>query len=59
MKSQERTLLKLKIINEFKGKHFTLIEVFEIFDDLKNAISELAVQQELQRLKFKKEKLWN
>lgn len=57
MKSQERTLLKLKIINEFKGKHFTLVEVFEIFDDLKNAISELAVQQELQRLKFKKEKL--
>lgn len=57
MKSQERTLLKLKIINEFKGKHFTLIEVFEIFDDLKNAISELAVQQELQRLKFKKEKI--
>ena len=57
MKTQERTLLKLKIINEFKGKHFTLVEVFEIFDDLKNAVSELAVQQELQRLKFKKEKI--
>lgn len=55
MKSWERTQLKLKIIKELKGKHFTLIEVFEIFDDLKNAVSELAVQQELQRLKFKKE----
>lgn len=55
MKDHERTQLKLKIIQEFKGKHFTLVEVFKIFDDLKNAISEIAVQQELQKLKFKKE----
>lgn len=53
MKSHERTLLKLKILKEFKGKHFTLVEAFQIFDELKDAVSELAVQQELQKLKFK------
>ena len=55
MKSWERTQLKLKIIKEFKGKQITLVEAFQIFDELKSAISEIAVEQELQKLKFKKE----
>lgn len=57
MKSWERTQLKLKVIKEFKGKQFSLVEALQIFDELKSAVSELAVQQELEKLKFKKEKL--
>lgn len=53
MRSSEKIALKLKIVNEFKGKQITLVEAFQIFDELKSAISELAVQQELQKLKFK------
>lgn len=54
MTSAQKISLKLKIIKELKGLHFTLVEVFEILDDLKSEISSLAVEQELHRLKFKK-----
>lgn len=56
MTDQQKLNIKLKIIQEFKKLHFTCIEVYDIFDDLKREISNLAIEQELKKLKFKKEK---
>lgn len=53
MTNQQKINLKLKIINEFKGLHFTLVEMFNIFDELKNDLSNLVVEKELKKLKFK------
>ncbi len=53
MTSQQKLNFKLKIIQEFKGVSFTLVEVFEILDDLKNEFSRIAVENELKKLKFK------
>lgn len=53
MTSDEKISLKLKVIQEFKGKSLTLVEVFKIFDELKDSISQIAVEQELRKLKFK------
>ncbi len=53
MTSQQKLNFKLRIIQEFKGVSFTLVEVFEILDDLKNEFSRIAVENELKKLKFK------
>ena len=45
---------KIKIIKEFKGYHYTLVEVFQILDDLKRDLSGLAVEQELKKMKFRR-----
>ena len=54
MTDQEKLKLKLNIIQEFKKLHFTCIEVYEIFDDLKREVSNLAIEQELKKLKFRR-----
>jgi len=54
MTDSQRHNLKLKIIQEFKGLHYTLVEMFEILDDLKNEFSHLAIEQELRRLKIRR-----
>ena len=56
MTDQQKLDIKLKIIKEFKGYHYTLVEVFQILDDLKRDLSGLAVEQELKKMKFKLEK---
>ena len=56
MTDQQKLKLKLNIIQEFKGLHYTLVEVFQILDDLKRDLSGLAVEQELKKMKFKLEK---
>ena len=53
MTSQQKLDFKLKIIQEFKGLSFTLVEIFEILDDLKSEFSRFAVENELKKLKFK------
>jgi len=53
MTTQQKLELKLKIIKEFRHLHYTLIEVYEIFDDLKRDISNLAIEKELKKMKFK------
>ena len=57
MTDQQKLDLKLKIIQSFKGLHYTLVEVYQIFDDLKSQMSDLAIKQELEKMKFKKEKV--
>lgn len=54
MTTQQKLKLKLNIIQEFKGLHYTLVEVFQIFDDLKNDLSNLAIEQELKKMKFRR-----
>lgn len=54
MTYDQKTALKLKIIKEFKGLHFTLAEMFNIFDELKGEISNLAIEQELKKLKIRR-----
>ena len=53
MTEKEKLDIKLKIIKEFKKLHYSVIEVYEIFDDLKRSISNLAIEQELKKMKFK------
>ena len=50
MTSQQKLDFKLKIIQEFKGLSFTLVEIFEILDDLKAEFSRFAVENELKNL---------
>lgn len=54
MTDQQKLNIKLKIIQEFKGLHYTLVEVFQILEDLKRDLSGLAVEQELKKMKFKR-----
>ena len=54
MTSHQKLKLKLNIIQEFKGLHFTLVEMFQIFDELKNDLSNIAIEQELKKLKFRR-----
>ena len=54
MKESQKIQLKLKIIQHFKGLHFTLVEMYEIFDELKSDLSKIAVEQELERLKIRR-----
>lgn len=54
MKSEQKFKLKLKIIQEFKGIHFTLVEMYDIFDELKSELSKIAIEQELKKLKFRR-----
>lgn len=54
MTDSQKHNLKLKIIQEFQGLHFTLVEAFSILDDLKNQLSNLAIEQELKRLKIRR-----
>lgn len=54
MTDQQKLKIKLNIIKEFKKMHYSLVEVFEIFDELKREISNLAVEQEIKRMKFKR-----
>lgn len=56
MTIEQKITLKLKIIKEFNGLHFTVVEVLNIFDELKGEISNLVVEQELKKLKFKNTK---
>ena len=53
MTSQQKLNFKLKIIKEFKGYHFTLVEMFELLDELKVEFSNIAIEKELKKLKFK------
>lgn len=53
MTSDEKLNLKLKIIQEFKGLHFTLVESFQIFDELKNELSNIVIDRELKKLKVR------
>lgn len=53
MTSKQKFDLKLKIVQAFKGLHFTLVEMFEILDELKNEASEIVIKRELEKLKFK------
>jgi len=53
MTYSQKISLKLKIIKEFKSLRFTLVEMYSIFDELKNEISNIAVEQELRKLKIK------
>ena len=53
MTSEQKLTIKLKIIQEFKGYHFTLVEAFNILDDLKSDLSRIAIEKELKHLKFK------
>lgn len=54
MTSEQKLKLKLNIIQEFKGLHFTLVEMFQIFDELKNDLSNIAIEEELKKLKFRR-----
>lgn len=54
MTDQQKFKLKLNIIQQFKGLHYTLVEVYSIFDDLKAQMSELAIKQELEKMKFRR-----
>ena len=54
MRSDQKLKLKLRIIQEFKGLHFTLVEMYQIFDELKDDLSNLAVEEELKRLKIRR-----
>lgn len=54
MTSQEKISLKLKIIQAFKGLKYTLIDVYEILDDLKRDIGNLAIDQELKKMKLRR-----
>ena len=54
MTDQQKLELKLKVIKLFKGYHYTLVEMFKFLDDLKSDFSNLAVEQELKRLKFRR-----
>ena len=53
MTSQQKLDFKLKIIKEFKGLSFTLVEAYEILDELKSEFSKIAIENELKKLKFK------
>ena len=55
MRSDQKIKLKLKIVQEFKGLRFTLVEMYDIFDELKSEIIKIAIEQELKKLKFRKE----
>lgn len=54
MTDAQKVALKLKVIKEFKGLHFTLVEMYSIFDELKNDICNLAIEQELKKLKIRR-----
>ena len=54
MTDQQKLNVKLNIIQQFKGLHYTLVEVFQILDDLKSEMSKIAIEQELKRLKFRR-----
>ncbi len=54
MRSDQKLKIKLKIIQEFKGLHFTLSEMYEIFDELKSELSNIAIEQELKKLKIRR-----
>lgn len=54
MTSQQKLDIKFKIIQEFKGLHFTLIEMYSIFDELKSDLSRIAIEQELKKLKIRR-----
>lgn len=54
MTDQQKLKLKLNIIQEFKKLKYSVIEVYEIFDDLKRDISNLAIEQELKKIKFRR-----
>lgn len=53
MTDPEKIELKLAIIKKFEGLHFTLVEMYSIFDELKSDLSKIAVERELKRLKIK------
>lgn len=55
MTDSQKIELKLEIIKKFEGLHFTLVEMYNIFDELKSDLSKIAVERELKRLKFRKE----
>lgn len=54
MTEKQKIDLKLKIISEFKGLKYTLVEMYSIFDDLKTQISNLVIEQELKKMKFRR-----
>lgn len=56
MTKQQAVKLKLNIIKEFKGLDYTLVEALDILRDLERDICNLAVEQELKKMKFKLEK---
>lgn len=56
MTSKQKLDFKLKIIQSFKGLSFTLVEVFEILDSLKDEFSKIAIENELKKLKIKEQK---
>ncbi len=53
MTSSQKINIKLKILKEFKGLQFTLVEMYDIFDELKREISNSVVENELKKLKIK------
>ena len=53
MTSQQKLNLKLKILHELKGLNLTLVDVFDLFDDLKSEFSNIVIEKELKKLKFK------
>lgn len=55
MTDSQKIELKLEIIKKFEGLHFSLVEMYSIFDELKSDLSKIAVEQELKKLKFRKE----
>ena len=57
MTCKEKVKLKLNILKEFKHLHYSLVEVLDIFKELERDVSNLAVEQELKRMKFKREKI--
>ena len=54
MTDQQKLKLKLNIIKEFKGLHYTLVEALDILKDLERDICNLAVEQELKKMKFRR-----
>lgn len=53
MTFEQKLEIKLKILKHFEGFHFSLVEAFEIFDELKGEISNKIIEKELKKLKFK------
>ena len=56
MTELEKSKIKLNILKEFKHVNYTLVEVIDLFKDLERDICNIAVDRELKRMKFKKEK---
>ncbi len=55
MTDSQKIELKLEIIKKFEGLHFTLVEMYNIFDELKSDLSKIAVERELKKLKIRGE----